>query len=290
VRILITGASGLVGGRLCELLAGHHDVAALVRNGAAPEGVPEFKADLSAEAATDRIIASVRPDFVIHCAALADAEICERDPARAHSDNVVAAGNVARAARTAGARLLFFSTDLVFGGDRAWSTEEADPAPLSAYGRTKLEGEQATLSEHPEAVVFRISIVCGRGIGARMSASEALAVRMRGGETATLYEDEWRTPTDPESIGNAVEAVIERPAAAGIFHIAGRERFSRIELGERVASLLHLDAGLLRSAVRAQHRGAPRPSDVSLDISRATRELGWEPRSLDDAVRESRIA
>ena len=202
---------------------------------------------------------------------------------------MVAARNVARAARAAGAKLLFFSTDLVFGGDRAWSTEETDPAPVSVYGRTKLEGEQATLSEHPEAVVFRISIVCGRGIGARVSASEALAARLGRGETATLYEDEWRTPTDPESIARAVEAVIARPGVRGNFHIAGAERVDRIEFGERIAVLLGLDRRLIKGALRAQHRGAPRPSDVSLDIGRAKRELGWEPRSLDDAVRESRI-
>ena len=289
MRILISGSSGLVGGRLCELLAPSHDVAGLVRHGAAPTGVPELRADLTIDGEARRVLSERRPDFLIHCGALADSEACERDPERARRDNVVTARNVARAARQSGTRLLFFSTDLVFPGDQPWSSEKTEPAPISVYGRTKLEGERATLDESPDAVIFRISLVCGRGIGGRRTASEALASRLRNGEPATLYEDEWRTPTDPESIARAVEAVIARSEVRGIFHIAGPERVNRVEFGRRVATLLGLDPRLIKGARRAQHQGAPRPSDVSLDIGRAKRELAWEPRSLNEAVLESRI-
>ena len=104
----------------------------------------------------------------------------------------------------------------------------------------------------------------------------------------TLYDDEWRTPIDPDSIAEAVGRVIAHPEAAGVFHIAGAERVSRYELGLRTAESLGLPASRILRASQATHRGAPRPVDVSLDISRARTELGFAPRSLDESLRTGR--
>jgi len=290
VRILITGASGLLGGRLCLLLGKHHSITALVRERPAPEGVTWVSADLTDADAVGRVLDEVRPDAVIHCAALADAEVCEREPERARRDNEIASRNLARACRRTGARLIAISTDLVLAGDRPFSTETAAAAPLMEYGRSKLRGEGAISEECPGAVILRVALVCGRGYGARLSGSEAIAARLRRGETVTLYEDEWRTPIDPESVSGAIEAILARPRVRGLFHLGGPTRLTRLELGQRVASALNLDAGLIRAAPQSSHQGAPRPRDVSLDITRAREELGWTPRSLDPALSEGRTA
>ncbi|MBP6703502.1 MAG: sugar nucleotide-binding protein, partial [Vicinamibacteria bacterium] len=79
------------------------------------------------------------------------------------------------------------------------------------------------------------------------------------------------------------------PQVRGLFHLGGLTRLTRLELGQRVASALGLDAGLIRAAPQSSHRGAPRPRDVSLDITRARAELRWTPRSLDAALSEGRI-
>ncbi|MEO8360640.1 MAG: NAD(P)-dependent oxidoreductase [Vicinamibacteria bacterium] len=288
MRILITGAGGLVGGRLCGLLDGNHSIVGTIRNQQAPAGVASVRLELSDPSAVDALLRSACPDVVVHCAALADPEICERDPERARLDNEVATGIVARACGRLGARLITLSTDLVLDGETAWSTESVRPGPISEYGRSKLAAELAALSDCPGAVIFRTALVVGRGYGARLTATESIASRLQRGETVTLYEDEWRTPIDPDSIAQAVNAVIDRPGASGVFNLAGSERLTRMDLGLRVARVLGLNASLLQPSPRTAHRGPPRTRDASLDTRRANKELNWTARPLDAAIREGR--
>ena len=289
MRILITGASGLLGGRLCLLLSPDHETSGLTRSRPAPEGIVSLEAELTDEAAMLAALEQTRPDAVIHCAALADAEVCEREPAQARLQNLTVTRNVAAACRTRGARLITISTDLVFDGRSTFAKEVSPPHPLTEYGRSKLAAEAATLQGSPDSVVLRVALVSGRGHGQRLTATESVAHRLRQGEPITLYEDEWRTPVDPESVAEAIRALLRRPGLTGCFHIAGAERVNRVELGERVARAFGLDASLIRKAPQSAHRGAPRPADVSLDITRAREELGWTPRPLDTALLEGRL-
>lgn len=290
MRILITGASGLLGGRLSLLLSADHEATGLTRGRPAPEGIASVRADLNDDAALAAALEQARPDAVIHCAALADAEVCEREPARAFRENLAATERLAEACRARGTRLLAISTDLVFEGGRAFSNEASEARPLSAYGRSKLAAEEAALRMSPDSVVLRVALVHGLGHGPRFTASESVANRLRKGEPISLYEDEWRTPIDPESVAEAIRAVLRRPRASGRYHIAGAERLSRAAFGERVARAFGLDASLIRKAPQSSHRGAPRPADVSLDITRAREELGFSPRPLEEALLEGRLA
>lgn len=288
MRILITGAGGLLGGRLTTLLSADHAAIALVRKQPAPEGVSALSADLHDERAVTATLRALRLDAVIHCAALADPEVCERDPGRARRDNEMATRTLSAACHREGTRLISISTDLVFGGATAFSTEDSPAEPVSEYGRSKLRAETAALEECPDSVILRLTLVCGRGYGPRLSASEGIARRLRGGQTVTLFEDEWRTPIDPESVAQAIHAVLLRPHLRGLFHIGGSERLSRLELGERVAAVFGLNQALLRRSRRSSHQGAPRPRDVSLDIARAREQLAWAPRPLAMALGEGR--
>ncbi len=290
MRILVTGAGGLLGGRLASLMAARHEVTGLVRIKPGPTGLATRSMDLSDASATSKALRSIQPQVVIHCAALADVETCEHDPPLARRENVTAAGNVARGCRDLGARLIFISTDLVFDGTTEFADEDRPPRPIMEYGRSKLRGEAAAIAEAPSCVILRVALVQGCGHGPRKTASESIAGRLRRWETVTLYDDEWRTPVDPESVAQAVEVVAQSGGRAGIYHLAGAERLSRFDFGQRVAATLGLNAALLIRASQSSHRGAPRPRDVSLDIARAQRDLGYAPRSLESGIRESRMA
>src|SRR5262249_44538480 len=155
---------------------------------------------------------------------------CEERPEAAQALNVAAAGRLATLCREAGLRLIALSTDQVLAGDRAWSPETEPARALMVYGRTKLEGEGAVLDAHPDAAVVRLPLMIGRGYGPRATASEAILWALRAGRPVRLFEDEFRTPVDPESAAVALAALL-RGKQTGIYHLGGAERVSRFELG-----------------------------------------------------------
>lgn len=289
-RVLVTGAGGLLGGRLAALLAIHADVVAGWHEAPPPVGLRDARLDVLSRASIESVIDAVRPGAIVHCAALADVDRCEAGPEAARRLNVGASETLARSCRSRGIRLVTISTDLVHAGDRRFVRETDPPGPLMAYAVTKLEGEEAVLAHCPGAAIVRVALVLGRGHGPRGTASESIAWGLRAGSRLRLFTDQYRTPVDPESVSRALERLLEG-SQAGRFHLGGAERLSRHELGVRVARLLGLREDLIEATTQATHSiGVPRPADVSLDSGRAARELGWAPRPLDDAIREGRVA
>jgi dTDP-4-dehydrorhamnose reductase len=288
VRLLVTGASGLLGARLAQLLAERLDVTAGRHHAAPPAGLVSVRLDVESASSVEAAIESARPDAVLHAAALARADDCERDPEHARRVNVGGSESVARACAIHGIRLVALSTDLVFSGDHGDVDETHEAAPLMAYGRTKLEGEEAVLAAHPGSAVARVALVLGRGFGPRGSASEAIAWALRAGRRPALFTDEYRTPVDAASLAAPLEALLTG-VHRGRFHLGGPERISRYELGRRIARTLGRSAEEI-DGVRQSDRPspAPRPADVSLDSGRARRELGYQPRPLEEAIRDDR--
>jgi dTDP-4-dehydrorhamnose reductase len=287
--VLATGAGGLLGGRLAARLHERgFDVLALHRRAVPPPGPRSLALDLLDGDALERLLDSEKPEAVLHAAVLGRADLCQERPAEAQATNVALPERLARACAERGIRLVALSTDLVFAGDRAPYREDDAPEPSSVYGRTKHEGEQAVLGACPAAAVGRVALVLGRGHGARGSASESVAWAVSAGRPARLFTDEHRTPIDPESVADAAQRLLTG-RARGLFHLGGPERLSRHELGLRTLRALGLPETAIVAARQSDHAGPdPRPADVSLDSGRARRELGWEPRSVDEALRESR--
>lgn len=287
MRILVTGASGLLGGRLAQLLAGRHAVVAARHTASTPLGLETAPLDLRSEDSLAAALAAARPDVVVHAAACADVDICEREPETARLLNALATERLASLCRERGCRLIALSTDLVLTGDRAMSDESVAASPILEYGRSKRLAERAVLAASVDFAVTRVALVLGRGYGPRSTASEGIAWALRAGERVRLFTDQFRTPVDPESVAEAIGRIAEG-RGSGLFHLGGPERLSRYDLGLRVARALGLDPGLIDAAEQSRQLGVLRPADCSMDCSRASRDLGWEPRPLDGAIRESR--
>jgi dTDP-4-dehydrorhamnose reductase len=165
MRVLITGVSGLLGINLALEMAEEHMVFGVVNNhplctAALPAGksLNIIRGDLTQPGVLHHILKTACPEWIIHCAALANLDACEADPALAHRLNSEVPGELAAIAVEIGARLVHISTDAVFDGQKGDYSEEDAPNPLSVYARSKLDGERRVLDADPEAVVARVNM------------------------------------------------------------------------------------------------------------------------------------
>lgn len=257
-RLLVSGAGGYVGGRVVERAREQSEVHALWRTRPPPPGAVTHQLDLADRAAVDRAVAVARPDVVVHAAYEMGA------PAE---QNLLWSRNLLAAARSAGARVLLLSTDLVFDGTRGWYAEDDQPHPTLAYGAWKAELEREVLDAG--GIVARTSLVWGLDPLAD-TAGKLVLEPLRAGSTPRLFEDEWRTPTEVHDLADAVLAACQL-AGPLILHLSGPERLSRLEFGRKIAAHFGFDPALLPPYRRAEIAPS-RPADTSLATA-ATRRL-----------------
>jgi dTDP-4-dehydrorhamnose reductase len=220
VRVLVTGAGGQLG----------HDLVEVLEAGRSAEVVAADHGRLAVErpAAVEAFVGSVRPDAVIHCAALTDVDRCELEPALADAVNGRGTANVARAAAAVGAHLVYVSTDYVFDGHERRPYVETDPTnPLSVYGASKLAGERAC---PPGATVVRTSWLSGAH-GANF-VTTVLRLASQPGDLR-FVDDQCGSPTHTADLARALVALaLDR--RSGCFHVVNGGAASRFELAREV--------------------------------------------------------
>lgn len=238
----------------------------------ARQGVRHVSLDLCDSHALETLFDQLRPDAVIHTAAIADIDYCETHRDEAQACNVAATQRLADRCRRHNSKMVFCSTDTVFDGRRGAYTESDPPAPLNFYAQTKVLGEACVLALASQGIVARLALVMGFPFfGRGNSFLVRLAEQLETGRRPAAAEDQFRTPIDAVTLGHAL---LELAAAdhCGIVHLAGATRLSRYAMAVRVAEKLGYSAKSI-AAVRGHSGSAPRPADVSLDISRARRWL-----------------
>ncbi|HMF12355.1 MAG TPA: SDR family oxidoreductase [Gemmataceae bacterium] len=264
MRVLVTGATGLLGGYLLrEAKARGLDTVAW---GQATGYLDYHSCDLAEPRMVSAAFRAAEPDLVIHAGALASVEACRRDPVRARRVNTDGTALLAEKATMAGARMVHVSTDLVFDGEKGNYRETDVTGPLSLYGRTKVDADHV-LQAHPQHAVARSSLLFGPTLTRRSGFFDTQLAALRAGKPLTLFEDEWRTPL---SLAMAAQALLTIALSkfAGLIHVGGPERMSRLEMGQRLAAHLGADPHCIVAVSRASVQAAePRPRDSSLDSS-----------------------
>jgi nucleoside-diphosphate-sugar epimerase len=290
VRILISGASGLLGGRLAQLLSRRHDVIAGRHVGATPDGLESVSLDLRSR---DSLRARARREPRRGRASFGRLRrrrpVANASPSTARQLNGLGTETLAALSWKRRARLIAISTDLVLSGERALGRREQPPRPIWNTAGPKLAGERAVLRASPDFAVLRIALLLGRGIGARSTASEGRVWALRAG----------RASGSSRPVPHARRSGLRRRRGAArarrsrrrLFQIGGPERLSRHALGLRCACRVRARRGPDRrdAAVRAADRRAASRGLLDGHPPRPTR-AGWQPRPLDIALRESRQA
>lgn len=219
MKILLLGANGQVGHELLRSLASLGEVVATTRSGTLPDGRTCAVADLADPASLPALIARVAPDLVVNAAGYTAVDKAEEERALAHRINAEAPAAVAGACADAGIGLVHFSTDYVFDGNATRPYHEEDrPAPLSAYGASKLAGEEAVRRSGAAHKIFRLCWVHGpRGRNFLVTILGLAGER----DVLRVVADQTGSPTAARWIADATAAAISRrPGLSGTWHIA----------------------------------------------------------------------
>lgn len=255
-----------------------------------PEGVTPAVADLTDTARARDALSRLRPDVIIHVAAMANIDACETTPAAATRINVEATRMLLDVAESCNAHFVFVSTDTVFDGHGSMYSEDAEPNPLNHYGRTKVEAERLVRTYDDDSwTIVRPSLIMGFPAGATgNSFLPTMLGHLRAGDPVFFPSSEYRTPVDSITLSRALLEIAEH-TISGVFHIAGNERMDRLTMARRIARHFGLPAHLVRDTTeRADTKGhrAPRPADVSLDNAKARAALQTPMVDFDLALRK----
>lgn len=196
---------------------------------------------------------------------------CETNPERAWVANVRVTQRLAELAKDI--PFIFFSSDLVFDGKKGNYSETDAPNPLSVYGKTKVAGEEAVLRNSRHTVI-RTSLNSGTSPTRDRSVNEELRRMWERGQTARLFTDEFRCPIPVEITARAVWELVHK-RASGLYHVAGAERLSRLQIGQLIASQYPQLHPRIEATSLRDFQGAPRSPDTSLNCSKAQQLLSF---------------
>ena len=274
-KVLITGGGGMLA----------HDLRAALgaREGVQVVAPARAQLDVTNAEHVRGVVASFRPDVVFHCAAFTKVDLCETDP-RAQEVNADAVATVADACARGRAKLVHVSTDFVFDGSkRSPYVEEDATAPLSAYGRTKREGEEHALRA-PGALVVRASWLFGNHgpnfVEAMLKQAEA------GRKEVRVVADQVGRPTATTDLAAALVALVDADAS-GIVHFANRGEVSWNEFAReiyRIGGFADIAVHPITSAELA--RPAVRPAYSVLSTAKFERLTGSVPRDFREPLAE----
>jgi len=285
LRLLITGASGLLGSKLAELAVSlGYEVYSCYLTHKPKHGIA-VKADVQDKTSLAKAFEEAKPEAVVHTAALTDVDKCELDKSLAYSVNVLGTRNVAELSREYGSFLVYISTDYVFKGDRGMYSESDSPEPINYYGLTKLEGEKAVSHILNEYCIARSSVIYGSE-PASGKANFALWIleRLRRGEQVSVVVDQWNSPTLNSNLAEMIIEAVDR-RLTGIYHMAGASRVSRYEFAKALAETFKLDGRLIKqTTMNSLKWTAKRPKDSSLNVSKALKTLRRKPLELTEAL------
>ncbi|RZK17916.1 MAG: SDR family oxidoreductase [Hymenobacter sp.] len=292
MKILLTGANGLLGQKLVQVLLQQPavEVVATARGtNRLADLHPSLRfvpLDVTDATQVRQVLTQEQPTHVIHTAAMTQVDECELNQAACWTQNVTAVEHLATSCADLNVHLTHLSTDFIFNGKEGPLAEDAEPDPISHYGASKLAAERAVQATPGlRWAIARTVLVYGTVHGGGRS-NIVLWVRdsLRKGQHIKVVDDQWRTPTLAEDLAVGCW-LLARHSAQGIYHLSGRELLSPYQMAGQVADFFGLDKALLERVDSATFtQPARRPLRTGFYIKKAERELGYSPRSFAEGI------
>ncbi len=273
MRVLVTGASGLLGINLALELSRNHEVVGVDRSTLHSAPFRVVQADLLEPGTVAAVVNAVQPDAVIHCAAMAEVDLCESKPELAHRTNAVIAKHVAESCARHGIRLIHISTDAVFSGLKKGAyTEEDVPDPRGVYATTKLEAERLVASAYAAATIARVNFY-GWSISGRRSLAEFFVNHLSRNSNVNGFTDVTFCPMFVGHLASVFNLMLPRDMR-GIYHVVGEQAMTKYQFGVEIARKFGLQERLIAPQLvdTAQLR-ARRSHNLWLSTNKLSTEL-----------------
>ncbi len=292
-RILITGANGFLGQKLVQLFSQKDDIE-IIATGNGPARIPRNKhtyveVDLANKFQVFDKIKKASPTHIIHAAAMTQVDLCETEKDRCWQNNVMASENLIELAIQLNAYFQFISTDFVFDGKAGPYKESDIPNPINFYGKSKHAVEQMLTRTLLNYSIIRTVLVYGVCYD-RTKSNIVLWVKnkLESGEAINVVDDQWRSPTLVEDLAIGCKLAVDTKAT-GIFHISGEEYITPYEIALQTADVFGLNKKLISPTDGSKFKEtASRPLKTGFDISKAKKELGFEPTSLLEGLKKAK--
>ncbi len=271
MRVLVTGASGLLGLNMCLRLAQDHEVYGLVHRHSL-SGVPfsVTAVDLTDIDSAVNIFSRVKPKLIVNCAAMAHVDDCEKHPVAAREINAIAPGKIAKYCKKTGIHFVHISTDAVFDGKKGNYSEEDETNPISVYAETKLEGEKHVLSAYPSALIPRVNFY-GYSLSGKRSLAEFFLDNFSAENHVKGFVDVMFCPMYVLDLVEIIFSMIQKNLK-GIFHTVSRECISKYGFGLAIAEKFGFNKELIEPcSVREGGLIAKRSPRLTLNVDKLMR-------------------
>ena len=292
MKILVTGANGLLGQKLVALIAPHAEINLIATSRGEDKifyDLPMYRyrsMDITNHEEVDQVLGQEKPDIIIHGAALTKVDYCERHQEICRRVNVEAVGHIVRAAQEHDCFLIHLSTDFIFSGKKRLLLEEEASGPVNYYGITKLEAEQMIINSGIEYAIVRTAIVYG--VVPHLSRSNIILwvkESLKKNKTIHVVDDQYRTPTLAEDLAIGCFLIAQR-RAQGIFNISGEELLTPYDMAQMTADYFKLDKQLIvRTDSSKFKQPAKRPLETGFNIEKAKKELGYRPHTFKQGIK-----
>lgn len=245
--------------------------------------------ELTDVSSVNNIINNIKPNVIVHAAAMSKPDECENDHAACVLNNCTVTEYLLKAAEKISAHFIYISTDFIFGEDGPHS-EIAIPNPLNFYGSSKLLAENAVKSSSLLHTIIRPVFIYGAQMqGMRNSFIQWVAQNLQLGKTIKVVNDQLRTPTFVEDICWGIEQIILLKKQ-GEYHLAGKDICTPYTMAITVAQALGLNIQLIKEVNSASFpEPVSRAKKSGLKIDKAIKELNYKPHSFEEGVRKSFI-
>lgn len=273
-KILITGSNGFLGSNLVKFfsLRSGYEVYSTSQN-PSRDSLPKFfyQGSLLDKIFIDNIFSTVNPDLVINTVSLVNIDQCEIQPSIAYEITVQTAHNIAKAAKKTGSRLFYISTDHLFDGKKTMYTEKDPPHPVNNYGKTKLQAEDITRHNVPEAVLIRTNFFGWSPENHAQTFGEWVYTNLLQQKPMTLFTDYYFTPIEVTYLAESLEMIINSDFS-GILNVVGSEKCSKYDFGIALADIAGFDAGCITpSPVLGGSFQVRRPKNLALSTEKFDR-------------------